>query len=465
MRRIHFQHIVVLVVCLICAATWSNEIIEVPLVYEAYCDEDNDSGFQPQSSITYETIAESPPEGQWKLPELNGENPVYRLIHVGGKERLLILDQTDKNAFYNRIYFDTNGNRDLTDDAPIDALNVSSPDGQYFRAYFPGIDIDTVIDGVTMQYRFGVVVDYWSDQPVSWGSRILSFFTGSSKAPDSFNIEQLNLRIRTRCIYKAEFEIGGVRHCLLLCDNNINGRFDERGRLDEERLSIESPLWAQGDRQYLFEAGATPDYSDRMTLTDYINLNNTLYKMDINQSGKKLTLTPVTDNLATLDLPAPVQRLCIIDEKTSVAVIKPGKQIKVPAGTYRLLDYLLYKDEPEGARWQLRARGAGDSPKIVAIANESVPFPFGEPYRPQIRIPGWVWQHSGGADRMLPQIRLEFRIKGAANEMVDDLVCHENSEASKIARSYRNPTRPKEPAYRILTLDGEVHVQGSFEYG
>jgi hypothetical protein len=464
MRRIHFKRVVVLMATLLCASVAFSEIIEVPLVYEAYPDQTNEPGFQPQG-YAYLPANENPPEGEWKLPELNSDKPVYGVVNIAEQERLLILDQTDKNAFYNRLYFDINGNRDFTDDAPIDALNVSSSSGQYYYAHFPGIDIDTVIDGVTMQYRFGVVVNYWSDKPVSWGSRILNFFTGGGSAPDSFNIRQLNLNIRSRCLYTAEFEIGDIKHHLLLSDYNVNGRFDERGSVNKEQKSYDGTFWPQGDMQYVIEAEAKPDYRDGMILTDYLSLNDTLYSFGINQPGNKLTLTPVTENLATLELPAAVQRIAMLADEASVAAIKPGSQLKAPAGTYRLLDYLLYKDEPEGARWQLWARGTWDSPEIAAKAGESVLFPFGEPYRPQVGIPAWMRQNMENIDREWEEIQIEFKVTGAANETVNDLACRENSGQSKIARSERSSSRPKEATYRIMKPDGEVHTQGTFEYG
>lgn len=464
MRRIHFKHVFVLAAILLCARAALSEIIEVPLVYEAHPVQDNEPVFRPQG-YAHLPASESLPEGEWKLPELNSDKPVYGIVNIAEQERLLVLDQKDKNAFYNRIYFDINANRDLTDDTPIDAQDAMNSGAQYYYAQFTGIDIDTVINGVTMKYRFGVMVNYWSDQPVSWGSRILNFFTGSSKAPDSFNIQQLNLNIRSTCTYKAAFEIGDNRHRLLLCDNNVNGRFDDRGKLSESPDPNYRDIWPQGDAQYIIAAEAKPDYRDGMILTDYINLNDTLYKMDINQSGKKLTLTPVADNIATLELPAAVQRISMMAGEMSVAAIKPGSQIKVPAGSYRLLDYLLYKDEPEGARWQLWARATWDSPEIAAKAGESVPFPFGEPYRPQVGIPAWMRQNMKNIDREWEEIQIEFKVTGVANETITDLACRENSEKSQIARSERNTSRPKEPTYRILKPDGEVHAQGNFEYG
>ena len=464
MSRILFRHVVVLAAALLCAGAWAGGIIEVPLVYEAYPDQATEQGYRPQG-YAYLPATESPPEGEWKLPELNSDKPVYGVVTIAEQERLLILDQSDKNAFYNRVYFDINGNRDLTDDAPIDALDVSSSGGQYYYAHFPGIDIDTDIDGVSMKFRFGVVVNYWSNQPVSWGSRILNFFTGGASTPDSFNIRQLNLNIRSLCLYKAEFEIGDDKHRLILSDNNVNGRFDDRGKLNKEEPSYDGSIWPGGDMQYLFAADAKPNYRDGVTITDYLCLNDTLYGFGINQAGNTLTLTPVTENLATLELPAAVHRITMMADEASVAAIRPGSQIQAPAGTYRLLDYLLYKDEPEGARWQLWARGTWNSPEISAKAGESVPFPFGEPYRPQAGIPAWMRQNMKNTDREWEEIQIELKITGVANETISDLICIENIEQSKIARSERSSFRPKEATYRIMKPDGEVHTQGAFEYG
>ena len=89
--------------------------LEVPLEYE-----------REVSSIFLLKSAEAPP-GEWKLPELKSETPVYLLAHLPGKRRLLVLDRrTGAETFFSRLYYDANGNRDLTDDPAFDANTAGS---------------------------------------------------------------------------------------------------------------------------------------------------------------------------------------------------------------------------------------------------------------------------------------------------------------------------------------------------
>ena len=55
---------------------------------------------------------------------------------------------------YNRLYFDVNGNGDLTDDKPISATEVNCPTPGLSQSQFPRVDISLDVDGKSVEYSF-----------------------------------------------------------------------------------------------------------------------------------------------------------------------------------------------------------------------------------------------------------------------------------------------------------------------
>jgi len=223
--------------------------IEVPLKYEKYPDEPRSflpSGFA-QLNIR---PRDAPLPGEpWTLPHLNTENPVYAFAKIGDKERLFILDiQNANDPFYNRLYFDANGNHNLRDDPVIDAISTSSADGRSSNVRFPAVDTAVEVDGKSLPYSF---------RPVIWG-----FSSQISRLKiDSQNLSRLlSFRLQSNCSYSAEFQVDGRKYRLILGDKNCNGRFaepltfDERYkflRLDKIIGPVRINIFARGDSIYI----------------------------------------------------------------------------------------------------------------------------------------------------------------------------------------------------------------------
>ena len=101
---------------------------------------------QPESMTTAPATA--------KLPALVAKDPLIRMVKVGDKSRLIVADQkTAASGFYDRVYFDSNGNGDLTDDGVCDADRVTTST-DYKSASFPAIATTVVVDGKEYPYAF-----------------------------------------------------------------------------------------------------------------------------------------------------------------------------------------------------------------------------------------------------------------------------------------------------------------------
>ena len=88
----------------------------------------------------------------------HAEHPLYGVAKLGSKRYGFVLDNKDeKSKGYDRLYFDLNGNGDLTDDKPIDALpskDRTSSSATFDQSDFPRVDLTIDVDGKKLAYSF-----------------------------------------------------------------------------------------------------------------------------------------------------------------------------------------------------------------------------------------------------------------------------------------------------------------------
>ena len=122
--------------------------IDVPLKYQKHPAASED--FYPSGSNGF-TVTLKKPSGDWKLPALLSARPLYALVKIGDTERLCVLDrQKEDSKLYDRIYFDSNGNSNLTDDLIIDGNIQSGPENRYGMLEFPAVDTKIEVDGKSL---------------------------------------------------------------------------------------------------------------------------------------------------------------------------------------------------------------------------------------------------------------------------------------------------------------------------
>ena len=115
----------------ILAAHAVGDGLEVPLEYVKFPE--RRTSYLP-GGIAYPEKSLTPPEGDWKLPELTGEHPVFARLGLGEGEYLMILDRKARDeGFYTRLRIDTNLNRDLTDDPVVEGTFRSQSRGVHLR--------------------------------------------------------------------------------------------------------------------------------------------------------------------------------------------------------------------------------------------------------------------------------------------------------------------------------------------
>jgi len=426
--------------------------IEVPLKYEKYPDKPK--SFLPSGSVRLSLRPRgiALPGEPWTLPHLNTENPVYALAKIGDKERLLVLDVKNKSdTFYNRLYFDANGNHNLRDDPFFDALPTSKTERGYSSIGFPAIETSIEVDGKSLPYSFRPVISGYMAQ------------IAQVKADNQSLGRYMNILLYVNCAYSGEFQIDGQKYRLMLGDKNCNGRFDERLTLlpmPSERIigRVRINIFARGDSFYL-SSGEKIDSYDEQVCGDWLLVNDKLFEVSINTAKDLLTLTPVSESLASLKLAMKTERISLYTEdgKHCLMIYKPAKEIKIPQGRYKLLAYEVFRRDEQGDLWRLCAAATKESPAVTLAEGLSI-LEFGEPYLPIVDL-----QKMGGR---LDRFFLVFNVEGKAKELLTDL-SHISGTKTLIPLSEKKNLghRPKEPAYKIAKADGEVIKSGFFEYG
>lgn len=441
------------IILLYVAAATAAETLEVPLEYISFAEDAGspvpNMDYTPWGSASIDKLETAPP-GDWRLPPFNSDKPVFGLVTLRDSSFLMVADMEHKSdRFYSVLYFDVNHNGDLTDDGALEPTEIFiADDNQYRYVNFPALDLETVHGNTKLPYR--MTINMYAQEPDD---------EAKDGGPESW-WPNLWVRCRLLCIYQGTLQLDDNQYTIVLIDKDINGRFDDRATLSEHSDTV---LYPVGDALTLWQQG-NASYYDELILARYLWIGDALYQLAVDTPNKRMTLTPVTENLGPLALPEGVERLLIMTEETetTVAAFRPGASVQVPSGKYRLLSYQFYRNDPQGDRWGLNARGTTKMPWVEVTAGKQARMAFGEPFIPMVQITPWSLENFRA--KQTEDVVIEFEVRGQAGEQVTNLA-HLIGDRTKIALSRRDRSRPKEPTYKIIKPDGEIVVSGSFEYG
>jgi hypothetical protein len=460
MRR-HFLISLLLWLGLISAAltfTASAQAVDVPLKFVKFAD--GATGLIPASTTSFK-LALEPPAREWKFPKWTSEKPLYGLVKIGSAERLLAFDrEKGEDKYYNRIYFDSNANKDLTDDPVVAGKEELDSQGRYCRVKFGGVDTTIEAEGKRLSYslRPELMVTnlaYYSENHLD--SKILPRY--------------VNCTLRSNCAYAGEFNIDGRTYSVTFTDTNGNGSFDDTFEIRKLPISRRLAAAAQGDSFYISRDGK-PEAIDRLVYGDWLVIGDKLFRVSVSPAKGTMILTPVKENLVPLKLAMTPERLSISTEdgKNCIMMFEPAQTIMIPPGRYRLFNYELFREDEQGDLWRLCANATTETPYFTAGQSGGALLEFGEPYASVITVAnvlqGITVISQGQTKKLSPRVPLVFNIEGTGREFVNDL-SHIRGDKTKIALSQEKNLghRPAEPSYEITRANGEVVTKGFFEYG
>jgi len=446
---------------LVVAFTSAAFALEVPIRYIKH--KEPSETFLPYGSARLTGLNQCP-EGEWKLPELKCKHPVYALSQMGDKSRLMILDAKPGEKMYSLCYFDANGNSDLTDDPVIEGQGNLQQ--FYFGSHFPAVDTSIQLGDRALPFRFQPSANYYPSSINVNGPEPNSPVLNGLSDEDLAN--QFHFYLRVQCSYAGELNLDGKKYQIMLGDTNCTGRFNDRFTPNEYEKDLDAPEVIRGvsDTLYMAPDKDTISYNDGLDFGDRLWVDGKLFGVEVSTPDAKMTLTPITENLSPLKLSQSTLRLGMYtqDNAHCFMMVGPGTEVRVPAGTYHLLDCDLTKKDTEGDLWRIDSTATTESPFVAVDGKAEALLMFGEPYKPVVTVPPWSRDNFEKSD--VPMVNLQFDIKGIGKEQVTGL-SHIDGNKTKISLSNKpgNADKPKEPKYKVVKLDGEVVASGSFSYG
>lgn len=417
--------------------------IEVPLTIKRDPTEANGQGFScPQSVFE---IAKSPPHGEWKIPALVSPDPQYAILTFDNRPYLMVLDRQKKeDLFFTRAYLDANGDRDLTNDPPVDDSTHGEHSGH--QARFRDMEVQVGAAGNCHPYWFSVLV--WRYSPGLLG-RLLQW-TGLSTPPE------LYAHAEPACYYEGEFTLNDSQYHIKLKDANTNGTFSDT---HQDFKGAESPLEYRLTRPDLLLLAKKGEKPVILPISDLVLLEDSLFTMKVESAATKLELTPVSEDTVPVTFGSPPDTALLKDEKRKVTLLlcRPTGNVPIPVGEYRLVQYEISRKAKDGRLWRIEGGGGGETPPLILDSGmRSASWPYGEPFN-ATAIPS---PYQGSKGWFGNTVNLRFELQGKGKDRVSTPPEFLVDEAGAFRAP---PTQP--PGFKVLKADGEVVAQGVFRYG
>jgi hypothetical protein len=382
---------------------------------------------------------------------------------------------------YNRLYFDFNGNGDLTDEEAFCAEPAAqseeegNPWAEGWATYqFPRMMVALDSEGTKFEFACNISGYLRQDEELRYASASLS-------ATD---------------YREGEITLDGKKLRVVLFDANCNGRFDDAASIAASGGPNEPLGFVEGDT-LIFKpvAEKEPDvtradlirkYYDgcRHRICKLVEIDGHYYAMKIPPAGDKISLEAVTVETGSITNPNDGFSAVIYGDQGILKISgDKDKPVAVPVGKWKLLSYKIDRTKIEEAEKKAeKPEQKADAPKqsilqafgksllgvgsgmalpvqtretyveaeatsaykeVEVRKGETVALPFGPPYKPTVS--------AGYFDEEKKTVRLSLSLVGSAGEVCSDLEVKGG--------------RPSKPEFSITDPQGKVVVKGAFEYG
>lgn len=362
---------------------------------------------------------------------------------------------------FTRLYFDLNGNGDLTDDGVIEAANTTAiSSASMTRSAFPVVGLKLDVDGKKVDYAFTISV--------------------YSSTSGSFSYA--NASLNAAAYREGQIMLDGAKRRVVLVDFNSNGRFDDVSGINEQFRPSDGTVYPEvGDMLYIDPQpvlGYRNPYdsttgSDQYQVSRLICYHGSFFDLKIDPSGESLSLEPSPVAVGYVTNPNKGYRAIVYGDKGMLDITDDGSgKAALPEGEWKLLSYTISQTEtakPETEKKpeetsilgilssvlpgvvpaaQLRptivsARATAAFKAIKVAGGQTTEFPFGPPYSPTVT--------AAGLRKGQTAVSLGMTLVGAASEVCNNLVV--------------NGARPSQPEFTISTKDGKEVASGKFAYG
>ena len=261
------------------------------------------------------TLSETPPPTVKKLPD-GLSAPLFGEIKFGPKESpsliLVVVDEPDGAPA--RLFVDSNGNRDLTDDQPSqwDSRPAKGRDGIELKSYNGGANVMVLSNGETNEFH-------------------LAMYRFDKNDPQRKELKNVLLYYRDYAA-TGELVLSGKSYPAMLADNFATGDF--RGKAGGEVSGVQLLIDLNGDGKFARTAETFDSHKP-------FNVAGTTYELaDVNSSGTSFKVVKSSREVSEI---APPPNLSVGEKVVAFeARTTDGKAVKFPssyAGKLVLLDF------------------------------------------------------------------------------------------------------------------------------
>jgi hypothetical protein len=321
------------------------------------------SGDEGRSYRWLELTTNPPPNVA--LPKLSG--PAYFARWTTPLDpagcRWICFDRTRKSGPWNRVYADRNGNGQLTDEQPADAVRTDQ-----YSAYFDPLRF--VFKGEDGRVVYHLVLRFLK-----------------------YDNDDVRLLAMPGCTYSGKVDLGGKKRLVALVDGNVNGVFNDVGdtSYESDRILVEGDKTAERIQGRLLE------------------VDDQLFQVETARDGAFLKIKKAENvTLGLVRLPASISEITAVGEDGHF-VRKPAQgEFKLPIGKYRVHAWAIERKDTKGALWKLEGTDLGAAGRFEVRAAKPVTIEVGEPIWPVL-----------SATESKGNIAFGLRLKGRLGEPVE----------------------------------------------
>ncbi|NLF08606.1 MAG: hypothetical protein GX594_11600, partial [Pirellulaceae bacterium] len=262
-----------------------------------------------------------------KEPNYVFQMPFRGVVKFGGRSYGFALDAVGAKAVgYDRLYFDVNGNGDLTDDHAVSAAEAAQTGPNLSQSQFPPVNVTFDADGEQVEHAFllGVVCNM---------------------AGGKF---QANASVYSALAREGFLAQGKKRTKIMLIDHNSNGRFDDAVAVNPNGSLAEGDLLLVNPNPRKATSGGPG--ADRSPVGKVVFVGKSFYRMSVPPDGAKLQLEPLRLGLGDVVCAGHAFRAVLASDDYGVVVIAGAKDQKIALaeGTWKVVNYTLDATGPGG---------------------------------------------------------------------------------------------------------------------
>jgi hypothetical protein len=341
----------------------------------------------------FQSMKGEKPEGV-QLPEFKDSEPLFckwesPMLDTGSI--WIAVDKSIDGGLYNLLYIDSNQNGRLDDETPCKAFAVSS-----------------------YEIRLGPakVIFNTEDGPVTYHLIFLMY-----------TYDNISLCAQSGCWYEGTINLDGKETQCMLVDYNDDGTFNDKGdssgRCDRIRIG-------------------PSEQSELVYIGNLVKVGDTYYELEVARDGAFVKLNKAEDlQFAKLRVQPEITEVIAGGENGLFKLPCKEGLVEVPAGDYRLSEWVIERTDTGGKNWRMRGRSGNTSFK--ADADSETELDVGEPVISNLDF-------TAQGDRCL----FFQRLAGRAGENIELQL---------------NGSRPEAPSLRIEKPDGSYNKIFTFQYG